>query len=455
MFRSRKIKNKYFLTTDHGSYCILNKEEYNKLKNNDFLKNSKLYKKLEEREILNTDNNINETKRLSKSKNEFLSQGTSLHIIVLTLRCNMNCEYCHAAAKGETNNKYDMTIETAKKTVDFIFQTPSKSITIEFQGGETLINWDVLKYIVSYSKEKNKIAKKNLVFTTVSNLSEMTNEKLEYLIAEDVDICTSFDGPKDLHDTNRPTNYGSNYDVVVKWIRTITHEYKKRNIPKEVGALVTLTKKSLNYPKQIVDEYINLGLKSLHLRFLNVLGRSEHNNKIHYTAEEFMSFWKKAMKYIIKKQQEGFDIEERMANIMIDKITSEFDPGYLDLRNPCGAVIGQMAYNYDGNIYTCDEGRMIDDDIFKVGNVFENTYKEVVTSDCTCTIVNSSILDGYSTCKICAYKPYCGICPVCNYAEQGNLIAKISETIRCKIYKAQFDWLIENYFFNNNEKKKK
>ena len=48
------------------------------------------------------------------------------------------------------------------------------------------------------------------------------------------------------------------------------------------------------------------------------------------------------------------------------------DPNYLDIRSPCGAGIGQIAYSYDGKIYTCDEGRMLGgmgDDIFCIGNV--------------------------------------------------------------------------------------
>jgi uncharacterized protein len=444
-FRVRKVDDKYFLSTDHGSFCLLDSQEYEKFKTNDFSQDDDLYKKLEEREIIITKNNELEIKRLMYERNKFLCQGTSLHIVVPTLRCNMNCIYCHASAKCSNDLGFDMTKDIAKKTVDFIFQTPSEAITIEFQGGEPLLNWDIVQYIIEYSQEKNKIFRKSLILTMVSNLSNMTDDKLRYLIDNNVDICTSLDGPKELHNKNRPISNGSNYDDVVFWIKKINKKYDKLGSEKKIGALVTLTKESLRYPKEIIDEYINLGLNSVHLRFLNHLGRSEVNDDIHYSVEDFIEFWKKSMSYILDKQKQGIKIEERMIQLMLDKITNEEDPGYLDLRSPCGAVIGQMAYDYDGSIYSCDEARMIGEDLFKVGDVNNNDYKEVLTCDNTCAIVNASILDNYSTCKICAYKPYCGVCPVCNYAEQGNVIGKISQTDRCKIYKIQFDWLVKNY----------
>lgn len=448
-YRYRKFEDLFFLTTDHGSFCVLNNKEFDKLKKEDFEKGDSLYNKLEEREIILTDQNELECSRLMAQKNNFLCQGTSLHIVVPTLRCNMNCLYCHANAKDEKTSNYDMSEEIAKKTVDFIFQTPSNAITIEFQGGEPLLNWPIVKYIIEYSNDLNKKAKKNLVITIVSNFSEMTDEKFNYLLEHNVDLCTSFDGPKELHDYNRPISKGSNYDDVVFWINKIQTEYKKRKINRKVGALVTLTKKSLNYHKEIIDEYIKLDIDSVHLRFLNHLGRSEKNDTIHYSAEEFIDFWKKSMAYIKEKQKQGISITERMTDIMLKKIFDEEDPGYLDLRSPCGAAIGQLAYDYDGSIYSCDEARMIGEDLFKLGTVLDNTYTDVTTCDGTCAIIDSSILDNYSTCKVCAYKPYCGVCPVCNYAEQGNIIGKISQTDRCKIFKAQFDWIIKNYLLKN------
>ena len=105
-----------------------------------------------------------------------------MHIIVVTKRCNHLCVYCQAGRAEFQNEKYDMNEETAKKTVDLIFQTPAKSFTIEFQGGEPLLNWKIIKFIVEYAKTKNEIFKKRLNFSLVTNLSLMTDDKYKYLI---------------------------------------------------------------------------------------------------------------------------------------------------------------------------------------------------------------------------------------------------------------------------------
>jgi uncharacterized protein len=455
-YRIKKFKDEFFLTTDHGSFCILNEKELLDLNQNKKNLEPNLFQKLERSEIIITKNNINEIISLTRKRNNFMNFGPSLFIIVLTRRCDMNCIYCQASSKISKEKSYDMNEKNAKKIVDFIFKSNSNTLTIEFQGGEPLLNWKILKFITNYSKIVNKSFKKKIHLSIVTNLNNMDEEKLQFIINNNINICTSFDGPQKIHDYNRPYTEDSNYKKVVYWIKKINEKYKELNIyNKNVNALITLTNKSLKFPEEIINEYIELDLKIIHLRFLNRLGFAQNSwGKIKYTPEEFITFWIKAVNYIIKKRKEGIIISERMVDIIYNKITKQYDPNYLDLRSPCGAVIGQLAFDFDGNIYVCDEARMIGEDIFNIGNVNKknNDLKNVVTCEKSLATINASINDQYM-CNECVYKPYCGVCPVCNYANQGNLIGKISETDRCKIYKAQFDWFVKNIILNKREDK--
>lgn len=447
-YRFKKLGDDYFVTTDHGSHCILSEEEFKKFRQNNV--DEILREKLIEKEIILDDTNMEDAVMLMRNRNNFLFAGTSLHIIVVTLKCNMNCIYCHASSKDKDSCEFDMDKETARKTVDFIFQTPNDNITIEFQGGEPMLNWDVVKYITEYAEEKNKSEKKNMFLTMVTNMTKMDDEKMNYLINHFVSVCTSLDGPRELHDYNRKFVEGNNYEQVVYWIKKFNEEYTKRGIDdRRSNALVTLTRKSLDYPKEIIDEYVNLGLKTIHLRFLNHLGVAKNSwSQINYSVEEYMDFWKKAGEYIKELNKEKVEINEMMTSIMINKMNNEVDPNYLELRSPCGAAIGQMAYNYNGDIFTCDEARMIGDDLFLLGNVDRDNYQDVVSCDKACATVSASINDQY-VCDDCVYKPYCGVCPVCNYSTQGSVIGKISDTDRCKIFKKQFDWVVKDKFINN------
>ncbi len=443
-YRSKRFGDKYFVTTDHGSHCILNAKEFSKLKHNKM--DRKLLDKLENSEVILNTQNMEEARGLMRKRYNFLFSGASLHIIVVTLRCNMNCIYCHASSRNKKEEGFDMDKATAEKTVDFIMQVPQQDITIEFQGGEPLLNWEVVKHIIEYSQEKAKAFDKNLMLTLVTNMSYMDENKMDYLIDKGVAICTSLDGPKKLHDHNRASS-GSNYEQVVKWIKRFNEEYKKRAIEnRRINALVTLTKESLKYWKEIIDEYYHLGLRSIHLRFLNKLGVAKKAwSSINYSVDDYLRFWKKSVDYIDKIGNQEF--EERMVKIMENKIAKQHDPNYLDLRSPCGAAIGQLAYHHNGDIYTCDEARMIGEDLFLLGNVKKDKYKDIVTSDKACATVAASINDQY-VCNDCVYKPYCGICPVCNYAETGSVIGRISESARCKIFKEQFDWVVKERFIN-------
>jgi len=445
-YRDKKFGNKYLITTDHGGWDFLTNKEFQEFKSEKLSK--KLFDKLENAGIILTDKNLNQVISDYRQRNLSLLNGTCLHIVVPTLRCNMKCIYCHASSVPKNNKGYDMDKKTAKKVVDFIFQSPSKIITIEFQGGESLLNWEVVKYIVNYALKKNEKEKKGLRLTIVTNLTEMNNEKLGFLIEKGVFICTSLDGPKNVHDYNRKYLGGSSHDIAVRWIKKIQEKYKEIEDNRKTGALVTLTKESLKYPKEIVDEYVKLGIEMIHLRFLNSLGVAQKNWKnISYSVDDYLKFWKTAVDYIEKLRKKGIKIEERMVRIMEQKIKGKRDPGYLDLRSPCGAAIGQLVYNHDGKIYSCDEARMLKDDLFMLGDVKKDSYKKILTSDKTCSIINASINDNF-ICNSCVYKPYCGVCLVCNYAEQGNIIADIGNTARCKIFVKQFEWVFKEKFIN-------
>jgi len=456
MYRKRKIGNKFLLTTDHGSWMCLDEFQLRMFQNGRLKMGSNLFKVLKQTGFIIDDDNRDEMVLKIREKYNFLWEGASLHIVVPTLRCNQKCLYCHASSKPEYAKGFNMDEKTAKATVDFIFQSPSPYIIIEFQGGEPLLNFKIVKYVIEYSKKLNKLRKKKLYFSIVSNFSLMDSGKMNYLLNNKVGICTSLDGAEWLHNKNRPFPNGAgkkSYDYTKKWIKTIIAEQKRRGKGSgKVNALMTITRYSLDNWKGVVDEYVDLGLEYVFLRFLNNLGDARKTWKaISYSAEEFIDFWKKSMDYILYLNKNGKTITERFTWLILQKIIENHEPNFLDQRSPCGAVIGQMTYNYNGDIYSCDEGRMIGGDVFKLGNVKMNSYKSVVSSNQACCIIASSINDT-QICDSCVYKPYCGICPVCNYAEHGSIICNISSSNRCKIFKAQFDYIFDK-IINDKEAK--
>jgi His-Xaa-Ser system radical SAM maturase HxsB len=433
-YRSRKLGEGYLVTNDYGTWVYLSEREHKDLKSNNV--SGALYSTLKDKGLAVNNKNIKDIIYDYRRKSGFLFQGTSLHIIVPTLRCNLKCIYCHAKAKPINSGGFDMTEETAKKAVDFIFQSPSKAITIEFQGGEPLLRFDIVKYVVDYAKELNKACGKDLQFSAVTNLTTMTEEIIDYFKQQGVGICTSIDGPEIVHNKNR-----QEYEKVVGWAKKILESYT-------LNAMLLTTKYTLQYPKEIVDQYFELGLPRMWIKPANRLAFADDNwDEIGFTAEEYLDFWKQAMDYIVEKNKERKFVEN-YARILLLKILTKDGINFTDLQSPCGAAIGQLAYNYDGSIFTCDEGRLFE--VFRLGTV-DNKYSDIVTSNGACSTVRASINDN-PVCEVCAYKPYCGLCPVCSYAETGNVISSLPNR-RCRILIGMFDYIFEKLLNDEGHRK--
>ncbi len=444
----RKIGGTYLLTNDSGHYAWLGEKDFRLVMAGGLTERHPLFSELASKGFVRNRLDFNDIAAKWKKKNAYLDQGPGLHILVMTLRCNHKCLYCQSSASGVGDKKTDMDLGTARKSVDFAFNSPNSGITIEFQGGEPLLNWEVLKGAVKYARERAQSTGKELRLALVSNFSLMTEEKADFLLKNEVSLCTSLDGPAALHDKNRLTPGGRSHSDTVKWIKYFQKRSGKQ-VPEyrvfKPSALLTVSKYSLPRHKEIIDEYVRLGLEDVFVRPLAPIGYARRLwDTIGYDAGEFAGFYLKSLDYMLKLNRRGVFIREKMAAMMLDKIINFKDPGYLDARCPCGAAIGQLAYNYNGDLYTCDEGRMVGwegDDLFRIGNVFKDSYKKVMTSQATKGCVVASNLEAQPACARCAYKPYCGVCPVYNYEVQGSLWGNIPANDRCGLFKGVFDTL--------------
>lgn len=458
-FRFKKNDDGYLIVNDTGAYSNLTEKEFNDFIAGKLDEKGSKYNELVRKFFIKDNFSVAKCAEAYKNKCHYLFDGPSLHIIVATLRCNYKCVYCQANRRDVSQEQFDMTKETAKKIVDRIFESPNKAITIEFQGGEPLLNWPIVKFVVEYAQEKNKKSEKNLRFTLVTNLSLMTDEIYDFFVKNQVSLCTSLDGYEEIHNKNRPCPNLNSYKATTDWIKRIRKKEEAMNIAIKnnddksrlysayklyrLSALLTVTNESLKNIRKIIDEYAKYNFNVIHVRQLSFLGYSggDAKNIIGYTADEFIDCWKDAMEYIIDMNLNGKIFAERGALILLQKMITDRDPGFLDLRSPCGAGIGQIAYNYDGNVYTCDEARTLENDAFLLGNV-DKKFQEIISSSKTKVAVIASTLDNLA-CDECVYKPYCGVCPVINYALYGTVFPQINCTDKCKINKAMLDFLFE------------
>lgn len=121
----------------------------------------------------------------------------------------------------------------------------------------------------------------------------------------------------------------------------------------------------------------------------------------------------------------GHSFKEDYATIILKKILTPFPVGYVDLNSPAGAITNVIVYNYDGNVYASDEGRMLaemKDLTFKVGHLDVNTYQELFYGENVQRISRYSVNESLPGCSECAFQSYCGADPVHNHATQGDMV---------------------------------
>jgi uncharacterized protein len=372
-----------------------------------------------------------------------LFRGTSLHIIVATLDCPSLCIYCQASRGGmaRLNSPTHMTASIAQRSVEIAFQSPAPSITIEFQGGEPLANFEVIKGCVTYAEGRSLEIGKPVSFQLVSSLALMDEEKLAFLTEHSISLCVSLDGPKALHDLNRPCRLGSSWDSIRKWVPQLRAAMAGRS-PSEgkLTAIPTITRHSLGHATDIVSEYAELGFNSIWARPLSCFGRAHHDwQLIGYNASSFLHFYHELLDAcIVHNKLNSNKIREGFATSIARSISTGECSHHTEFRSPCGAGIGQMLFDWDGRIYSCDEGRMaalLGDLSFQIGEVASSDYLSCMKSEPVLASAMASCLESHPDCYDCAYSPFCGVCPVYAHLNLGSINAKVSGDYRCEINK--------------------
>lgn len=154
-----------------------------------------------------------------------LHRGFKQLILSITNECNFRCSYCVYSEEYTDSRNHStehMDFETAKKAVDWYFKYIKlgkkyniyRIPVIGFYGGEPLLNFNLIKSIISYVHNKYSY---ETSFTVTTNGSLLTPDIADYFIENNVSIVVSLDGDK--NEQNRKRKYENNsgtFDDVFK-----------------------------------------------------------------------------------------------------------------------------------------------------------------------------------------------------------------------------------------------
>lgn len=442
---SRLQGDRFLLTNISGDYCVLNRDCVHAFVQKRLAPSTDEYQLLKARHFLIDDTSqvaLNLLAARYRTRRRLLPDLAALHIVVVTLRCNSACTYCHASTRATADAQFDMSERTSEQVVDFVFQTPSREIKIEFQGGEPLLRFDLVRHIIERAELVNRIEKRDLQFVICSNLSLIDDEILSYSAKHNVHFSTSLDGPRDLHNANRPMARDDGFERTCLGI----HRIQTCLGPDRVSALMTTTRASLGQPEGIIDEYVRRGFNGIFLRKLNPYGlAAQAKGSFNYSPEEWLSFYKRALTYILQLNYQGVEFQEFFAALVLRRMLTCYGTGFVDLESPTGSGVSVLAYNYDGAVYAADEGRMLaamGDETFRLGHVESNSYVDVLNSDRWLSLVRETMLEGVPGCEECAYLPWCGSDPVRHYRLQNDEVGHKPSSEWCKVHAETFRHLV-------------
>jgi uncharacterized protein len=422
---TRLDAGRYVVTNDVGEHLVVTHDELVAFARHQLPVTTKLYRELKARHFLFDDESRIALDLLAlkyRTRAKPIAELVGLHIFVVTLRCDHGCHYCQVSRVTEDRARFDMTYDHADKALALVFQSPSPSIKIEFQGGESLLNFALIRHVVERAESINQQHGRQLQFVIASNLTHLNDDILAFCKEHQVYFSTSLDGPEDLHNEHRPLRGGNSYRAAVDGIRRIRETLGEDF----VSALMTTTPASLPRVTDIIDEYVRQGFSSVFLRSLSPYGFAVRTSLVRrYDVDDWVEFYKRGLEHVLELNRRGVSLREDLTSILLQKMFLPAGASYVDLQSPAGIGIGALVYNYDGNVYASDEGRMLaemGDRSFCLGHLDHETFESILTNDTLLGALEESLCESAPMCADCAFLPFCGADPVFHAATQRDLV---------------------------------
>ena len=355
----------------------------------------------------------------------YLNNRLAQIIFQVTQQCNFRCSYCgytsgdNILERTHANRNMDWNI--AKKALEFFSQRvrDSKFVNVCFYGGEPLLELDLIKKIISYSKEC--MEGKGLRFNMTTNAALLTPEVFRYLADEKVSIMVSLDGPAILHNKGRKlaVDGTGSFDLVYQSLLKIKEKYPAEYKELIMYNCVVGTDSSIleieEFFKQPLFEGINVltpvvePSNGTSLDFENEFLRSDQMSSLlglmhlqGLVEEDEIGSVSKSYCSSIKKRGDELTPMEKL-------------PDKIGRGGPCLSGIQHLFVTYDGKFLPCEKVSGLSDAMC-IGN-----YKNGFDYEKVCSHINLVSLTP-EQCRSCWALLHCFSCA--NHADGGEELSQ-------------------------------
>lgn len=273
-------------------------------------------------------------------------------VMNVTSKCNLACTYCYEYGEDRIVDVATkalprfMSEETARQSVDLLFARAgaNRVVHVNFFGGETLLNFEVLKRSVVYAREKAAAAGRHVEFSITTNGTLLRPGIIEWLAENEITVTISIDGPKEAQDRFRVFHNGrGSYDVMMPKVR----ELLRRHTARPIGARVTLTRGNLDVVgifRHLTEE---IGFQEVGFAPVTTApGRDFALDPADYDRmlEQFRELAWEFLEAAVAGRHHGFSNVKETLEEIHKGVSKAF---------PCGAGLGLMGVATDGDVALC------------------------------------------------------------------------------------------------------
>lgn len=323
--------------------------------------------------------------------------------------CNLKCKYCFAEEGEYKGQRSLMSSQVGKAAIDFIIKNSGSrhNLEIDFFGGEPLMNFGVVKEIVEYGREQEKLYDKNFRFTLTTNGVLLNDETIEYINKHMHNVVISLDGRKEVNDNMRPRAGGQgSYEAIVPMFQKLANSRNQDNY----YIRGTFTRHNLDFMQDVLH-MADLGFKQISVE--PVVG--EEDNLYAIQKEDLPRIFQEyedLAAELYNRHKEGGVKDFNFFHFNIDLSGG---PCVAKRLTGCGAGTEYLAVTPEGDLFPCHQFVGIDE--FKMGTVFEGVKTPQLRetfSDCN--------VYAKEDCKKCWARFYCsGGCTANAYQLSGNI----------------------------------
>ncbi|SDF05666.1 quinohemoprotein amine dehydrogenase maturation protein [Terriglobus roseus] len=302
-----------------------------------------------------------------------LPEDFPLQSIVLnvTNQCNLSCSYCYEFGEDKIatpdGKKKFMDMETAKASVDYLLDESGDrpSVHITFFGGETLMNFPLMKQVVIYAREEATKRERKVEFSLTTNATLLSEAIVDFLVEHGIGVTVSMDGTREMQDKFRIFSNGKgSYDIIKPKVKNLISKHRAR----PVGARVTMTSGAMDV--RAIYDHLKGELGFHEVAFAPVTTSPDRLYSIGEPGmgrvlEQFSDLADEYLAYALRGEHHGFS--------NVSDTLAELHQG-VNKSLPCGAGLGMVGVGPSGDIAPCH--RFVDSDEHAIGHISEGIDKE-------------------------------------------------------------------------------